>query len=62
VKVEVDKDLCIGSGSCEQICPDVFKVVEGRSKVLVDEVPTSLEADVREAAESCPMAAIIISE
>lgn len=62
MKVEVDKDLCIGSGSCEQVCPDVFKVVEGRSKVLVAEVPVNLEADVREAAESCPMAAIIISE
>jgi ferredoxin len=62
VKVKVDEDLCIGSGSCEQICPDVFKVIEGRSKVQVDEVPPNLEEAVREAVDACPMVAIIISE
>ncbi len=62
MKVRVDEDLCIGSSACEQICPEVFQVVDGISKVQVDEVPPELEDDVRDAVDSCPMDAIFIEE
>jgi ferredoxin len=58
MKVVVDEDKCVGTGSCEQSCPKVFKVVGGISKVLVDVVPKEEEANAREAVEGCPMGAI----
>ena len=58
MKVRVDESLCIGSGTCEDICPKVFKVVDGRSIVQVDQVPSEDAADAQSAVESCPMTAI----
>lgn len=61
MKVVVDEDKCVGTGSCEQSCPKVFKVVGGISKVLVEVVPKEEEANAREAVEGCPMGAIRIA-
>ncbi len=61
MKVVVDEDKCVGTGSCEQSCPKVFKVVAGISKVLVEVVPKEEEARAREAVEGCPMGAIRIA-
>ncbi len=62
MKVEVDGDACIGSMSCETICPEVFEVVGGISKVKVEVVPPELADTCREAAESCPVDAIRVIE
>ena len=62
MKVEVDESLCSGSAACEDICPEVFQVIDGISVVQVDEVPEELEEDVRDAVLECPMEAIIITE
>jgi ferredoxin len=62
MKVEVDEDVCVGSMVCEDVCPEVFQVVEGLSRVKVDEVPTELEGKVREAVDGCPVGAIRIVE
>jgi ferredoxin len=61
MKVVVDEDKCVGTGSCEQSCPKVFKVVGGISKVQVEVVPKEEEARAREAVEGCPMGAIRIA-
>lgn len=60
MKVTVDENTCVGTGSCELSCPKVFKVVGGLSKVQVEVVPSEEEARVREAVEGCPMGAIRI--
>ena len=62
MRVQVDKDICIGSGSCEDTCPKVFKVVDGTSVVQADPVPAGEEDDVREAVDGCPVSAIAIVE
>ncbi|MGD2175040.1 MAG: ferredoxin [Candidatus Brocadiaceae bacterium] len=62
MKIEVDEDLCVGASACEDICPQVFEVVEGISQVKVDDVPADLEDLVREAVDSCPVGAIAIVE
>ena len=62
MKVKVDEDLCMGSGACEDACPEVFEVVDGISQVLVDEVPEEVESDARMAVNSCPVQAIEIVE
>ena len=61
MKVKVDADLCIGSASCEEICPNVFKVLGGTSEVQADPVPAEEEGNVADAVEACPMDAIEVS-
>jgi ferredoxin len=56
--VVVDQDECIGCGTCEGICPEVFEVNEetGTSQVINPEGgPEDL---IEEAIDSCPVEAI----
>ena len=63
MKVKVDFDMCASTGSCMQICPEVFEVrSDGYLYVLIDEPGPELETKVREAADLCPTAAISIEE
>lgn len=63
MKAKVDADLCVGTGSCVSLCPEVFQMNDaGISEVQVDEIPAELEDSAREAAESCPVDAITIEE
>lgn len=63
MKVKVNKDLCIGCGLCEGICPKVFKMNEENiAMVLVDTVPEEEMENVKEALECCPVSAIEFSE
>ncbi len=63
MKAFVDAEICVGTGSCESLCPDVFEIgSDGVAEVKVGEVPTGSEDDCREAANSCPVDAIRIEE
>jgi ferredoxin len=62
MKASVDAEICQGHARCWQICPEVFSLdKEGHSVVAAPEVPTELEAKVREAANNCPERAITLS-
>ena len=63
MKVTVDYDLCASTGSCMQICPEVFEVrSDGYLYILQDEPGEELRPRVDvEAAELCPTAAITVS-
>ena len=50
----VDKETCIGCGSCASICPEVFEMKGGKAEVKSDEKTPCVE----EAEESCPVGAI----
>lgn len=57
VKITIDKNLCIGCGSCAAICPSSFKMKDGKA------VPVKIESDddcVEEAKNSCPTGAIML--
>ena len=62
MKANVNKETCIGCGLCETICPTVFCMKESVAEVIAEPVPPQAERDCREAAESCPVAAITITE
>ncbi len=55
-RVSVEKEKCIGCGSCEAVCPGNFKVENGKAKVLNKVVKDSKCSQT--AAESCPTEAI----
>lgn len=62
MRVKVDQDLCTGCELCVDSCPEVFEIHEDLSRAKVKVVPEDQEDCVREAAEDCPVEAIIIEE
>ena len=51
---------CIGCGSCTAVCPEVFDLnADGVAENIIGEVPAELEEAAKEAAESCPVDAIV---
>ena len=60
-KVKINEELCIGCGTCESLCPQVFKVENGKSKVLLEDCGEHIEK-CQEAINSCPTSAISLEE
>ena len=75
MKVWIDQDLCTGDGLCEEICPDVFTLLDdGLAYVKegadvksapggaegIAAVPAVMEDAVTEASEECPGECIFI--
>jgi ferredoxin len=75
MKVWIDQDLCTGDGLCEEICPEVFTLLDdGLAYVKQDDkimndpggaqgtvaVAPGKEDAVTEAAEECPGECIFI--
>ncbi|SCG62634.1 ferredoxin [Micromonospora halophytica] len=59
-RVFVDSTRCIGSGICAGAAPGHFVLVDGLSRPLKELIDPADE--VLDAAESCPMEAIIVSD
>ncbi|MEV6829374.1 ferredoxin [Amycolatopsis sp. NPDC051102] len=59
-QVEVDEHVCIGSGMCAALMPEVF-VLDGP---VAHTLTSSVEADetVLDAADSCPAMAITVTD
>ena len=58
--MEVDRNLCIGSGDCVDTAPDVFQLDDEDKAVVVD--PDGADAHtVLEAAGNCPVTAIFVA-
>ncbi len=62
MKVRVDEDACVGDGSCVSICPEVFEMEGDVAKAKIEVVPENLQESCREAADVCPVEAIVIEE
>ena len=56
------EDTCTACGLCADTCPQVFELGDDIAQVLVDVVPPEFADDVQQAAEECPVEAIIIEE
>ena len=61
MKVKVDPDLCIGCTLCTQVCPDIFKMEGDKAIASVSVAPKDKEALCKQAADDCPVTAIILS-
>jgi ferredoxin/predicted GNAT family acetyltransferase len=59
MRVLVDRDRCVGSGTCEALAPDVFEVDDDGVLVVLREEPADgEEPDVRDAVTACPTRAL----
>ena len=54
------EDTCTACGLCVDTCPEVFEMGSDMAQVIVDEVPAEFEQAAQEAAEECPVEAIIV--
>jgi ferredoxin len=61
MKVSVDFDVCASTGSCVQVCPEVFEVrSDGYLSILQENPGEELRSKVEQAADLCPTAAITV--
>jgi len=53
-KVYIDEEECVGCGTCEELCPEIFELDEetGKAKDIESEVED--EDCVQEAMDTCP--------
>ncbi|MEU4768190.1 ferredoxin [Actinosynnema sp. NPDC023794] len=56
--IEVDRATCMGTGMCTSIAPDHFRLDGGTATPVKSEVEP--DDAVVDAAESCPMEAILV--
>lgn len=62
MKPVINKELCIGCGACEGICPEAFKLDDGKSSVIELADYTPYNDKINQAVEACPVQAISIEE
>ncbi|WP_456474737.1 ferredoxin [Candidatus Pyrohabitans sp.] len=56
----VDQRACTGCGRCEQLCPEVFRLINGRSNVV--NADACDECDCEAVLENCTPRAIAVYE
>ncbi len=59
--IKINKDKCIGCGTCAALCPEAFEIGDDNKATVKDNHNHSNE-DVLMAAKSCPTGAIEIYE
>jgi ferredoxin len=59
MKVRIE-DTCTACGLCCDTCPEVFEMGDEMATVVVDEVPERYQETAQQAADECPVGAIII--
>jgi ferredoxin len=60
-RIAVDRDRCVGSGTCEALAADVFEVDDDGVLVVLREQPAEEDLpDVRDAVRACPTRALAL--
>ena len=59
MKVRIE-DTCTACGLCVETCPEVFQMGPDIAEVKVETVPAEFEEAVQQAADECPVSAIIV--
>ncbi|MFE1251657.1 ferredoxin [Streptomyces sp. NPDC058735] len=63
MRIDIDKDVCIGAGQCALTAPDVFtQDDDGYSTPLPGREDGGGSPLLREAVRACPVSAITVSE
>lgn len=59
-KIKIDREKCIGCGSCESVAGKLFAIKDGKAMALKSEVKGEDEKKAKEAEEICPVQAISV--
>ncbi len=60
VTVRIDRTLCIGSGNCVNIAPEIFEIDEENLVDFRDETPDIDQGRLIEACAICPVDALLV--
>lgn len=60
--ITVNRDLCIGSGNCARMVPEVFDQDDEGLVTLLATDPRAAVARVRQASDTCPVGALSLSQ
>ena len=60
-KIIVDKNKCIGCGTCVALAPEIFEM-DNEGKSIVKKNPTINEETLKLAIDSCPSQAISVEK
>lgn len=60
--IRIDRTLCIGSGNCTNIAPEIFVIREDNIVDFQDETPDIDGGRLEEAASLCPVDALIVKD
>ncbi|WP_103027847.1 ferredoxin [Salinibacter altiplanensis] len=60
--IRIDRTLCIGSGNCTNIAPEVYVIREDNIVDFQDETPNIDQGRLEEAAALCPVDALIVED
>ena len=58
--VRIDREMCIGSGNCVKVAPDLFDLDDESVCIFVPGAPEVPRAKVIDACEVCPVQALIV--
>jgi len=59
MKVRIE-DICTACGLCCDTCPEVYEMGDQIATVIVDEVPAQYQETAQQAADECPVGAIVV--
>lgn len=63
MEIAIKKDLCIGCGACQGLCPEIFDLNEDGKAYVIEEADLYANLDcAKEAVSLCMAKAIIIEE
>jgi ferredoxin len=60
MRIQIDKDLCVGDHVCVKMCPEIFEMNGDVATVIIINVPEQLIDVCLDTAEMCPECAIVI--
>jgi ferredoxin len=60
MKIQIDKDLCVGDRVCVEMCPEIFAMDGEVATVKTGTIPDRLVDACLDAAEMCPAFAIVV--
>ncbi|MBM3282637.1 ferredoxin [Candidatus Gottesmanbacteria bacterium] len=60
--VVVDRNLCIGAGTCIAVAPKTFALDNEAKAIILDSEQQDPPQTIIDAAKSCPVAAVIIHD
>ncbi len=61
VAIDVDRELCYGFGDCVDSLPAVFALDDEDKAIVLDREAAGID-DIIEAAQNCPVDAIIVTD
>ena len=62
MRIKIDRELCIGAGTCAALAPNTFELDNELKAVLKQGKGKDKEEDILAAAKGCPVSAITVED